>query len=126
MKTYTVHIAIGGDIGNTIIRNGDTPAEIIMMANLHTKSGVYEMLEDGEVEMSQGQLRELMNQRFTSDKVIEVFGPFGDLPTDITSGNFDEAQFAEPPKPVGRPKKKEKPAPVERNVADSEPEEEKK
>ena len=123
MKTYKVQISIGGDIGNTVIRNGEIPAEVIMMSSIHTKSGVYEILEDGKVDMGQTEMRELLNKRFTPEKVIEVFGPFGDLPTDISVGNFDEAQFAVPPKSPGRPKKK---APVERNIADSEPEEEKK
>ena len=121
-KTYTISLALNGNIHHVIQKKGCSVAEIDFLRRTHGDTAVTNILEDGSIDTDSMEERDRLGRMYTDIKISEVYGNIADLPGDISRLKIPESLFAEPPKKSGKTAKK-KTAPVERNVADSEPEE---
>ena len=123
IKTYTVLLALKGEMGNVLSKTGISPAEIRMLMSIHGETAVTEILESGEMQSDVTEERDRLGRIYKDEKVNEVFGPYGGLPMDIGEFRIGKELFSEKAAPVKKkaPAKKKKPAPVERNVVDDEP-----
>tara|TARA_S200002703_G_scaffold21880_3_gene18493 strand:- start:406 stop:786 length:381 start_codon:yes stop_codon:yes gene_type:complete len=121
-KTYTISIALNGNLHHVVQRTGCTVAEVDFLRRTHGQAAVFDIMESGTIDTDSHEERDRLGRMFTDIKVYEVYGDIADLPSDITKLKISPDLIKEPPKKSGRPAKK-KAAPVERNIADTEPEE---
>lgn len=123
IKTYNVNVALRGELGSVVPKIGVTPAEIAMLLNLHGDVSVNQITESGSIDGNSESERDRLGKIYRDDKVVNMFGPYGALPTDISEVRIQDSLFAEKPSTPKKkaPAKKKKAAAVERNVADDEP-----
>lgn len=110
-------------MGSTITKDGVTPAEISMLMSIHGEVSVSRIAESGVIEGNAQTERERLGKLFRDEKVHQLFGPYGGLPTEINEVKIPESMFLEKPSASKKkaPAKKKKAASVERNVVDDEP-----
>ena len=121
-KTYSISIALNGNIHHVVQRKGCTVAEIDFLMRTHGDTAVFNILEDGSMDTDSMNERDRLGRMYKDINVTNIYGAMGDLPGDITKLRINDGLFKNPPKKAGRPPKK-KAAPAERNIADSEPKE---
>ena len=120
-KTYSISVALDGNIHHVVERVECSVAEIDFLRRTHGDTAVFNIMESGSMNTDSDGERDRLGRMFTDFKVIEVYGPYGELPSKIDQLKIQDSLFKDPPKKSGRPAKK-KAEVVERNIADSEPE----
>jgi len=116
-------VALRGELGSVIPKEGVTPAEIAMLLKIHGDVSVNQIAESGSIDGNSESERDRLGRIYRDDKVVNMFGPYGALPTDISEVRIQETLFADKPAATKKkaPAKKKKAASVERNVVDDEP-----
>tara|TARA_B100000214_G_scaffold5112_1_gene3825 strand:+ start:17437 stop:17817 length:381 start_codon:yes stop_codon:yes gene_type:complete len=120
MESYSCNLALSGNIGMIVRKEGLSVAQLIVLRHIHGDSSVIDIEENGKMDAS-GSDRQRLVDIYGEQKVAEVFGPYGDLPTKIEESKIPESYFAKPVNKGGRPKKK---APAKKAPAKTEVKEE--
>jgi len=120
MDVYKCTVALGGNLGMTIEKDGCSVADLVMLRFIHGDVAVTDIVKTGTKTGDSGSERELLNKIYGDPKVAQVFGPYGDLPMKIAEAKIPESYFAEPPpkkttkkKAAAAPKKEEPEAAAE-------------
>jgi len=116
-NTYRVNVALGGDLRHVVIREGVTVPEIEILRHIHSES-VTNICLTGKQEYDSGSERTRLTTRY-GDKVVNVFGVYGDLPVEINSLNLPPSILEPGAEPIGtfpKGKKKTEPEPETESV----------
>tara|TARA_S200002703_G_C3741862_1_gene228143 strand:- start:371 stop:730 length:360 start_codon:yes stop_codon:yes gene_type:complete len=114
MDVYKCTVALGGNIGMTVHKDGCSVAELVMLRYLHGDVSVTEIEKTGTKPGDSVSERDYLNYSYRTPKVAEVFGPYGELPMKIAEAKIPDSYFADPPKKATKKKaaaapKKEEP-----------------
>ena len=98
MDVYKCKVALGGNIGMTVNKDGCSVADLVMLRYLHGDVSVTEIEKTSTKPGDSTSERDYLNSVYRTPKVAEVFGPYGDLPMKIAEAKIPESYFADPPK----------------------------
>lgn len=99
--TYRANVALNGDLGNVVQKEGITAPEIKMLIHLHGIGSVNEIAMYGKDNLNTLEERDKLEKHYKPERVAEVFGSFGELPFDIKELKLDEALFEKGAAPIG-------------------------
>ena len=102
-NVYRANVAIGGDTGHTVVKNGITVPELAVLRHLHGTGAIDRIVLTGKDNMSTDSERERLAHIY-KEKFTEVFGAFGDLPFDVKSLKISENQFLDGGPPINAKK----------------------
>ena len=107
MEQLSCSVAINGDIRAVITKPLVTIAEIVLLQAMHGADAVTNIKVIGETERTSEQERDRLGNFYKDNKVIEVFGQYGDLPKTLSESRIDDTLLD----PVWLREKNKKPAP---------------
>ena len=113
--TYRATVALNGELGSQILKNGMTVPELKLIAYLHGLGSVTNIAIYGKEDLNSIDERERLNDIYTPEKVAAVFGSYGELPLDIKELKLDPNLFEKGSAPIGLGGAKEKNKPTENN-----------
>lgn len=113
--TYRATVALNGELGSQILKEGMTAPEIKLIAYLHGLGSVTNIAMYGKIDTNSVDERERLNDIYKPEKVAEVFGNYGELPLDIRELKLDPNLFEKGSPPIGLGGAKEKKKPTENN-----------
>jgi len=102
-NVYRANVAIGGDTGHTVVKNGITVPELAVLRHLHGTGAIDRIVLTGKDNMSTDSERERLGKLY-KEKFTEVYGAFGDLPFDVKSLKIPENQFLDGGPPINAKK----------------------
>jgi hypothetical protein len=112
--TYRATVALNGELGSQMLKEGMTAPEIKLITYLHGLGSVTNIAMYGKIDTNSIDERERLNNIYKPEKVAEVFGNYGELPLDIRELKLDPNLF-EKGSPIGLGGAKEKKNPTENN-----------
>lgn len=113
--TYRATVALNGELGSQILKEGMTAPELKLITHLHGLGSVTNIAIYGKEDLNSVDERERLNNIYTAEKVAEVFGNYGELPLDIRELKLDPNLFEKGSPPIGLGGAKEKNKPTENN-----------
>lgn len=99
-------MALGGDLGQVVVKNGVTIPELVILRYVHLPTSITNICLTGKEKYDSESERYRLGKTFSDEKVIEIFGQFGELPMDIKEVNIDPNLMEEGAKPIGKFEKK--------------------
>jgi hypothetical protein len=99
-------VALGGDLGQVVVKNGVTIPELVILRYVHLPTSITNICLTGKEKYDSESERYRLGKTFSDEKVIEIFGQFGELPMDIKEVNIDPNLMEEGAKPIGKFEKK--------------------
>ena len=99
--TYRANVALNGDLGNVIQKEGLTAPEIKILIHLHGLGSVTEIAMYGKESLNTLEERDRLGNFYKPERVAEVFGSYGELPFDIKQLKLDEVLFEKGAAPIG-------------------------
>ena len=105
-NVYRANVAIGGDTGHTVVKNGISVPELAVLRHLHGTGAIDRIVLTGKEPMTTDTERERLAHIY-KEKFTEVFGAFGELPFDIKSPKISENQFLDGGPPINAKKGKD-------------------
>ena len=94
-NVYRVNVALQGDVRHVIVKNGVTVPELAMLRHIHSDTAVNNICLTGKEDYDSASERERLAMAYKPEKVVEVFGPYGELPMEIKTLNIPDT-FLEP------------------------------
>jgi hypothetical protein len=120
-QTYNILLALGNDNRSIIAKPNVTAPELLLLRFMHGDDSIQEISKVGEASQSNVSERQRLERRYKQEKVMALFGHYGELPTDLSQATFRDGVFVEPKKKSGRPKKKVETEPVEETNGEGNP-----
>jgi hypothetical protein len=105
-NVYRCNVALGGDLGQVVVKNGVTIPELVILRYVHLPTSITNICLTGKEKYDSESERYRLGKTFSDEKVIEIFGQFGELPMDIKEVNIDPNLMEEGAKPIGKFEKK--------------------
>jgi len=102
-NVYRANVAIGGDTGHTVVKNGISVPEFAVLRHLHGTGAIDRIVLTGKDNMTTDSERERLAHIY-KEKFTEVFGAYGELPFDIKSLKIAESQFLDGGPPINAKK----------------------
>ena len=102
-NVYRANVAIGGDTGHTVVKNGISVPELAVLRHLHGAGAIDRIVLTGKDDMSTDTERERLGDIY-KEKFTEVFGAFGELPFDIKSLKIPDSCFLDGGPPINAKK----------------------
>ena len=102
-NVYRANVAIGGDSGHTVVKDGITVPEFAVLHHLHGTGSIDRIVLTGKENMSSDSERERLGREY-KEKFTEVYGTFGELPFDIKSMNLPKNLFLDGGPPINAKK----------------------
>ena len=99
--TYRANVALNGELGSQILKEGLTAPEIGLLIHLHGLGSVFNIAMAGKIDLNSMDERERLNSFYKPEKVAEVFGNYGELPLDIKELKLDINLFEKGAPPIG-------------------------
>ena len=99
--TYRANVALNGELGSQILKEGLTAPEIKLLIHVHGLGSVFNIAMSGKADLNSMDERERLNSFYKPEKVAEVFGNFGELPLDIKELKLDVNLFEKGAPPIG-------------------------
>jgi len=99
-------VAIGGDTGHTVVKNGISVPELAVLRHLHGTGAIDRIVLTGKENMTTDTERERLAHTY-KEKFTEIFGTFGALPFDVKSLKISENQFLDGGPPINAKKGKD-------------------
>jgi len=112
--TYRATVALNGELGSQILKQGMTAPELKLITHLHGLGSVTNIAIYGKEDINSIDERERLNDIYTPEKVAAVFGSYGELPLDIKELKLDPNLFEKGSAPIGFGGAKQKKDPVEK------------
>ena len=104
---YRANVALNGNLGSVILKDGLTVPEIRVLIHVHGLGSVKEIAMSGKADVNSVDERERLNSIYSAAKVGQVFGNYGDLPMDIKELKLNKELFEKTfTPPINAPKKK--------------------
>lgn len=104
-NVYRVNLAINGDIGQVLVKEGVTIPELAILRYIHMPSSVTNICLTGKEEYDSESERYRLGKDYKDEKVMEIFGQFGDLPMSLKTLNIDPGLLEEGAIPINKQKK---------------------
>lgn len=104
-NVYRANVAIGGDTGSTVVKNGISVPELAVLRHLHGTGAIDRIVLTGKENMTTDSERERLAHIY-KEKFTEVFGAYGELPFDVKSLKISENQFLDGGTPINAKKGK--------------------
>ncbi len=98
--TYRATVALNGELGSMITKNGFTAPEIKLAQHMHGIRSVTNIAIHSKASLNSIDERERLNKIYSPEKVAEVFGTYGDLPLDIKELRLDKNLFEKGAAPI--------------------------
>ena len=105
-NVYRAIVAIGGDTGHTVVKNGISVPELAVLRHLHGAGAIDRIVLTGKDNMSTDTERERLAHIY-KEKFTEVFGAYGELPFNVKSLKISENQFLDGGPPINAKKEKD-------------------
>ena len=105
-NVYRANVAIGGDTGHTVVKNGISVPELAVLRHLHGAGAIDRIVLTGKANMSTATARERLAHIY-KEKFTEVFGAYGELPFNVKSLKISENQFLDGGPPINAKKEKD-------------------
>tara|TARA_R100000656_G_scaffold12739_1_gene13145 strand:- start:1331 stop:1687 length:357 start_codon:yes stop_codon:yes gene_type:complete len=102
-NVYRANVAIGGDTGHTVVKNGISVPELAVLRHLHGTGAIDRIVLTGKEKMSTDSERERLVHIY-KEKFTEIFGAYGELPFDVKSLKISENQFLDGGPPINAKK----------------------
>ena len=99
--TYRANVALNGELGSQILKEGLTAPEIGLLIHLHGLGSVFNIAMSGKIDLNSMDERERLNRAYSPERVAEVFGNYGELPLDIKELKLDTNLFEKGAPPIG-------------------------
>ena len=99
--TYRANVALSGELGSQILKEGLTAPEIRVLIHLHGLGSVNNIAMSGKADLNSTDERERLNSAYSPERVAEVFGNYGELPLDIKELKLDTNLFEKGAPPIG-------------------------
>ena len=105
-NVYRCNVALGGDLGQVVIKNGVTVPELVILRYVHLPTSITNICLTGKEKYDSEGERYRLGKAYSDEKVVEIFGQFGELPMDIKELKIDPNLMEEGAKPIGKFEKK--------------------
>ena len=105
-NVYRANVAIGGDTGHTVVKNGISVPALAVLRHLHGAGAIDRIVLTGKDNMSTDTERERLAHIY-KEKFTEVFGAYGELPFNVKSLKISENQFLDGGPPINAKKEKD-------------------
>ena len=99
---YRCNVALGGDIGQVVVKEGVSVPEIAMLRFIHLPSSISNICLTGKEKYDSESERYRLGKEYSDEKVMEIFGQFGELPMDIKELKIDKASMEEGAIPINK------------------------
>ena len=106
---YRCNVALGGDLGQVVVKEGVTVPELAILRFIHLPTSVTNICLTGKDKYDSEGERYRLGKDYSDEKVMEIFGQFGELPMDVKDLKIDPALMEEGAKPIGKFEKKSEP-----------------
>ena len=103
---YRCNVALGGDLGQVVVKEGVTVPELAILRFIHLPTSVTNICLTGKDKYDSEGERYRLGKDYSDEKVMENFGQFGELPMDVKDLKIDPALMEEGAKPIGKFEKK--------------------
>lgn len=91
MEHHTVCLAIGGDITHVIVKEFITPAEIVLLRNIHGDHAVTNIRPTGTFDHDGDAERNRLGEMYDDAIVEQVFGKYGDVPPSLAAAKIEDS-----------------------------------
>ena len=108
-NVYRCNVALGGDLGQVVVKIGVTVPELVILRYVHLPTSVTNICLTGKDDYDTEGERYRLGKVYSDEKVMEIFGQFGELPMQIKTLNIDSNLMEEGAKPIGKFEKKSEP-----------------
>ena len=106
-NTYRANVALGGELGSVIVKEGLTVPELAILRYVHLPTSITNICLTGKEKYDSESERYRLGKAYSDEKVLEIFGQFGELPMQIKALNIDPNLMEEGATPIGKFEKKE-------------------
>ena len=103
---YRCNVALGGDIGQVVVKEGVSVPEIAMLRFIHMPTSITNICLTGKEKYDSESERNRLGKEYSDEKVLEIFGQFGELPMQVKELNIDPALMEQGAEPIGKFEKK--------------------
>jgi len=91
MEHHTACLAIGGDISHVIVKEFVTPAEIVLLRQIHGDHAVTNIRPTGAFDHDGDAERNLLGEIYDDATVEQVFGKYGDVPASLAAAKIEDS-----------------------------------
>ncbi len=105
-NTYRANVALGGELGSVIAKEGLTVPELAILRFVHLPTSITNICLMGKEEYDSESERYRLGKIYSDEKVIDIFGQFGELPMNVKELKIDPNLMEEGAKPIGKFEKK--------------------
>tara|TARA_Y100001951_G_C11296301_1_gene275897 strand:- start:2216 stop:2551 length:336 start_codon:yes stop_codon:yes gene_type:complete len=105
-NVYRCNVALDGDIGQVVVKEGVTVPELAVLRFIHLPTSITNICLMGKEKYDSKEERDRLGKIYSDEKVMEIFGQFGELPMQIKELNIDPALMEEGATPIGKFEKK--------------------
>ena len=101
-NVYRVNVALQGDVRHVIVKKGVTVPELALLRHIHSDTAINNICLSGKEDYDSQSERERLAIAYKPEKVVEIFGPYGELPMDVKKLNIPETFFEPGAVPIGK------------------------
>ena len=105
-NVYRCNVALDGDIGQVVVKEGVTVPELAVLRFIHLPTSITNICLMGKEKYDSKEERDRLGKIYSDEKVLEIFGQFGELPMQVKELNIDPALMEEGATPIGKFEKK--------------------
>ena len=105
-NVYRCNVALDGDLGQVVVKEGVTVPELAILRFIHLPTSITNICLMGKDKYDSEVERDRLGKIYSDEKVLEIFGQFGELPMQVKELNIDPALMAQGAEPIGKFEKK--------------------
>ena len=105
-NVYRCNVALDGDLGQVVVKEGVTVPELAVLRFIHLPTSITNICLMGKEKYDSKEERDRLGKIYSDEKVLEIFGQFGELPMQVKELNIDPALMEEGATPIGKFEKK--------------------
>ena len=105
-NVYRCNVALDGDLGQVVVKEGVTVPELAVLRFIHLPTSITNICLMGKEKYDSKEERDRLGKIYSDEKVLEIFGQFGELPMQVKELNIDSALMEEGATPIGKFEKK--------------------
>lgn len=105
-NVYRCNVALNGDLGQVVVKQGVTVPEIAILRFVHLPTSITNICLIGKEKYDSESERYRLGKTYSDERVVEIFGQFGELPMNIKDLKIDPNLMEEGAKPINKVEKK--------------------
>jgi len=86
---YRVNVALGGDLRHVVVKEGVSVPEIAVLRYIHSDAAITNITLTDKKSYNSSTERERLGKHYKDEKIVEIFGPYGEIPLDIKELKLD-------------------------------------